>query len=559
MDSRLTLARSGLALTLLAAPAASQSLSVVASEGDFVPGVGLVTSIDRVVVADDGSVLIEVDTDHPNTDADRALLLDGSVFLREDDALPAPAGARVDRFNTMSLLPGGVTVLGLGFRGPFPPEQDTALFVAGQLVVQEGDVTAATGFTPGTTHRGFFDVKFGRDQDSFLCVLGVDDAAIPGSFDQALVRFDRAPGGGAWTETEVVKSGDFLPGQPAAVSSFETGPHEVAFDSVGGTLFSVRPAGAPVARNSIHLGATMLMRRGEPSPVPGRDWGGLANAKVDVNASRSWVVKTVLDGTDTSTDDVIVRDGAIYRRAGDTLPAIAPFTLQDFGGGGVWITDLGDVVWIGDWNDPSTFQDEGLFINDRLVLQEGVTQVDGLTITSLRDLPGAIQASPSGRYIVIEASAIGPSGEVDVAIRIDTRTGSGFCASLPNSTGAAGSLIALGSAVAADNDLALLAGSMPPGQFGIFVASTETGNVPTGGGILCLGGAVGRFNQPAQIRQVRLDGTFGMPIDLTAIPTPNAFVSVMAGDTYYFQAWHRDGTPAAPSSNLTNGLRLDFQ
>ena len=41
----------------------------------------------------------------------------------------------------------------------------------------------------------------------------------------------------------------------------------------------------------------------------------------------------------------------------------------------------GHVFWFGDWNDPVTTQDTGLFRDGQLIVQEGVTQIGGLTVT----------------------------------------------------------------------------------------------------------------------------------------------------------------------------------
>ncbi|MEL6430088.1 MAG: hypothetical protein AAFZ87_03585 [Planctomycetota bacterium] len=46
-------------------------------------------------------------------------------------------------------------------------------------------------------------------------------------------------------------------------------------------------------------------------------------------------------------------------------------------------------------------------------------------------------------------------------------------------------------------------------------------------------------------------------LDLTAAATPSGFTSVQPGDTWYFQAWHRDSNPGV-TSNFTDGVRVQF-
>lgn len=139
--------------------------------------------------------------------------------------------------------------------------------------------------------------------------------------------------------------------------------------------------------------------------------------------------------------------------------------------------------------------------------------------------------------------------------------GTNYCTAAANSTGAAAAISAVGSDVAASNNLTLNASSMPNNQFGIFVVSATQGFVPGVGGSsngnLCLGGAIGRYRGPGQILSTGSMGSFSLPIDLTAIPQGNGTVGTSAGDTWNFQAWFRDGV--GQGSNLTDGIEITFQ
>ncbi|MEL6712728.1 MAG: C-type lectin domain-containing protein [Planctomycetota bacterium] len=134
-----------------------------------------------------------------------------------------------------------------------------------------------------------------------------------------------------------------------------------------------------------------------------------------------------------------------------------------------------------------------------------------------------------------------------------------FCMALPNSTGAIGEIRGVGSSVIASNDMTLEASNLPPGQFGIFVVSMTGLATPVpvmNGGNLCLGGQIGRYSQFSQIQQVDAAGMFELSIDLTAVPQPSGLVSIVAGENWSFQAWHRDG--GALPSNFTNGVEISF-
>lgn len=141
--------------------------------------------------------------------------------------------------------------------------------------------------------------------------------------------------------------------------------------------------------------------------------------------------------------------------------------------------------------------------------------------------------------------------------------GTPYCMVNANSTGVEAVLEANGSTTVANNDVTLVASSLPANQFGFFLNSDTTGfaaNIGTNGaGNLCLGGVIGRYNGPGQILNAGPAGEFELALDLNAIPRGSMLQSAMAGDTWYFQAWFRDINVLGPSSNLTNGLEITFQ
>lgn len=130
-----------------------------------------------------------------------------------------------------------------------------------------------------------------------------------------------------------------------------------------------------------------------------------------------------------------------------------------------------------------------------------------------------------------------------------------------NSSGAPAVIGATGSLMVAQNDFNLVAISLPPNQFGIFVTSRTQGfNSGTGGtsnGNLCLAGVPGRFNRPGQILGSGTAGEFRFTPNLIQFPEGPVFVSVLPGSSWNFQAWFRDGTGLG--SNFTDGVEVTFQ
>lgn len=139
--------------------------------------------------------------------------------------------------------------------------------------------------------------------------------------------------------------------------------------------------------------------------------------------------------------------------------------------------------------------------------------------------------------------------------------GTRYCMPNVNSTGAAGSMSAIGSTLVSTNDVTLIASDLPTNAFGFFIVSQTQSFVMNPGGSsghLCLSGSIGRYVGPGQIGNSGGMGQISLPIDLTAVPQPSGLVSILSGETWNFQAWFRDSSPTGPTSNFTDGLQLDF-
>lgn len=139
--------------------------------------------------------------------------------------------------------------------------------------------------------------------------------------------------------------------------------------------------------------------------------------------------------------------------------------------------------------------------------------------------------------------------------------GTAYCAANSNSTGVAGLLGAQGSAAVSANTVALTASQLPLNSFGFFLTSRTQGFIAGPGGSsgnLCLGGSIGRYVGPGQIKNSGAAGAFSLTLDLTRHPTPTGFIVVVAGDTWNFQAWFRDSALGAATSNFTRGLTVTF-
>ncbi|MEM1451341.1 MAG: LamG-like jellyroll fold domain-containing protein [Planctomycetota bacterium] len=140
--------------------------------------------------------------------------------------------------------------------------------------------------------------------------------------------------------------------------------------------------------------------------------------------------------------------------------------------------------------------------------------------------------------------------------------GNAYCAAVPNSTGVPTSLTATGSDFAAANSVLLEVADLPQGAWAVFLAGDSAGNTPGflgSSGTYCLSGVIGRHLGPGQVQNSGATGEVSLQADLTQMPQGNGTLSVMAGETWHFQVWHRDAVGGAATSNFSNGLEITFQ
>lgn len=158
----------------------------------------------------------------------------------------------------------------------------------------------------------------------------------------------------------------------------------------------------------------------------------------------------------------------------------------------------------------------------------------------------------------------GTGDPVDVgAFEFTANIGSVFCDPVnANSTGLRGRIDAEGSSSLAANDITLVASQLPMSAFGFFIASRDRGFTPNpagSAGNLCLSGAIGRYVGPGQIQSTGMTTSFSLAINNGAIPQPTGLVAATVGESWSFQAWHRDQVIGVPTSNFTDGVRITFE
>lgn len=400
----------GITAILAAASVASASFNVdsLVLEGETVPGVGDVTFISTLAINDLGQWYVEADTNGPDTDTDVVLLagVQAGPFgmaYREGQPLASPAGALLDSFDSININNAGNSGWNFFLDGTSGSGDDSGIYFNNSLVIQESMLTTAPGVPANTPYIGFFDAKI-NNQNQILTTATLDYGDL-GTVDRALIRIDNPTG--VYTETVVAKEGD-EPFTGRFITDFGTGPHETAFNDLGQTMYHMDLDGDTADDRALFIDNTLIAREGSPSPLTGVNYRTIDYA-VDLNNSGDYAFRARLDTGSTSDDYAIIKNGAIFVQEADSLPDIGSFVFTTVGGfsSPVDLDDAGNIVWYGDWDDPDTDKDTGIFYNDQLIVQEGVTMVDGLLIDTLVSGEEAFKLSNNGEWLIFEATLEG--------------------------------------------------------------------------------------------------------------------------------------------------------
>ncbi|MEM6570219.1 MAG: hypothetical protein AAF957_17545 [Planctomycetota bacterium] len=403
---------------------------------------------------------------------------------------------------------------------------------------------------PGFAASNQFGVDMDRDGD--LLAVGAPNETAMGAVGGAVYLYRLV--GGAWVAEDMLipsdgTSSDFF-GQSVAVSG----------DRV--------IVGAPRKRNgSVIEGAAYAFER------IGSTWTETERFAIEPGSGDTGLGQSVdIDGVTAVIGAARTNDvGAAYVH----LDAGASWTLQErlqpdlltsFATFGHSVSLAGDELVVGAYQDSVASFASGAawFFRRTGSVWTPIVRLVGTPPTGFHGF--SVMTDGSGTVLVGEpvGTAIGAptsSGAVHV-YEPASPIGTEYCSPVPNSTGDTGRLAVFGSEVAADDDITLVGYELPQSAFGFFLASRTQGlvNQPGGSqGVLCLGGEIGRYVGPGQILNSGAAGLFSLELDLAQTPTPTGFVSVIAGETWNYQAWHRDVVNLNATSNFTEAVSVAFQ
>ncbi len=168
-----------------------------------------------------------------------------------------------------------------------------------------------------------------------------------------------------------------------------------------------------------------------------------------------------------------------------------------------------------------------------------------------------VDAASSGGYTHQGAGTFTPNVLMSMG---GVEAGPSYCGpAVANTSAGPAAIRASGQTTAGANDLQLVVSGLPFGSVGFFLTSQTQGFVahPAGSaGNLCLGGAIGRFIAPGQIRPAGTTGTIGLRVDLTRLPSPTGTIVAQPGQVWRFQAWYRDSVQGVATSNFTDAVAV---
>lgn len=311
----------------------------------------------------------------------------------------------------------------------------------------------------------------------------------------------------------------------------------------------------------------------EGFPLPGGDPTEIVDsngiATVFMSGSGDWMVEGDFDGSDI---DWVIYNGDVVAREGNPIHA---GTTEVWGTPAFVVSNcnsVGDYIVGGDTDAVDTTRNSVVVLNSERVLMRQGDPVDldgnglfddGLFLNNFGSddfrLTDDLQL-----YFTATVREAGSATSVGIFFGVlDLRDGVGstICAGQPNSTGGESRLGAIGSTVVADNNLTLEVEGLPSGEFGFFVTSLGTVFMPNPGGSagdLCIADPVlGRYSN--RVQTTSATGSVSQALDLTMTPIPNGFTAVVAGETRYWQFWHRDSVGGVTGSNFSTALGVTFE
>ena len=346
------------AATMCAAQPQMQ-FTVLAMEGETIPGHGPITAIDKVAVNDNGEWMVFVNSFSSTND--EFVLVNGNVVYREGDIVTNPFTEQFTVRSFSSVSPAinnaGETVFNLSLIDSNNTVESGLYRPANGYLAGEFDVVE-NGPTYFADWQSFSYVNINDNREIF--VLGsIDEIFTPGTFNRGLVKGTLNAALDTVLDWEILQvEGVTIPGRSSPLEGSQVTSSQISFNNAGQYMWvALLQDDTPeqeAVDEVIMLGSQPLAQEGTPSIIPGRDWGQATstNSAVNLNNAGGYIYRARLAG-DSATDQILVVDGQKFIQKGDANPALPQYQITSLATGAmpVRIADNGDVVWFAAWND----------------------------------------------------------------------------------------------------------------------------------------------------------------------------------------------------------------
>ncbi len=278
-------------------------------------------------------------------------------------------------------------------------------------------------------------------------ILVKSDLSAGGTFDpETLIIFEITdPGLPSQTETLRFTDDDSIniPDLGFNISTTNSNEEDIDYNADGSILLGIDIQGAPTSSDGAIVlynapldTYQLLAREGAISPLAGRVYDDLFNNPLALNDAGDYAFLASVNGS-TSDDGIIVVNDQVVIQEAATVGTAVPGALQlGFANANIEMDAAGNVIWYGAWNAmkadvcpdntdiTSSFAIfEGLFFNDELLIEGGVTEVHNVTVGGtffptmvVADLPNTgfagFHVSPDGRWLIVHALLAEPDPDI---------------------------------------------------------------------------------------------------------------------------------------------------
>ena len=548
---------------------------------EFKPGTST-ANLDRVFGSPNGNWIITALADLATID-DEVLIANGALLQQEGQ--PGPWTGNLENCGTIDQK------IGINDAGDFTFATNTSATVNDDYIVtyiggtwgysaREGD---AAGPVPGNTWDDILDspVILADGTSGFMAdgldgtlTTATDDFAILGN-TVLMQQGVSIPSGQAGGGMETIGTMDF---QDYWVTP-DGSQWLVQGDLNGDTNFD----------DIVVVNGAVVLQEGHI--IPGSsftdpiDSAGIVGVHMDPGGN--WFAR---GNNDISEQDWVVRNGAVIATLGDPITTGASEHWDDASFGDCFFLHVGNTA--GDYVIGGVTDNADPLLNGVLVLNgttvicregdpvdmDGNGLFDDDTYVNTFGNDDAFLSDAGILYVILTVKD--PLGTVrgQAFLSIDTQGSAGvtFCDPMNvNSTGVSTTLSgSFGSGV--ESDLNLQVSNGVPSEFGYFLIGTAVDDpgIMISNGRLCLSiaapNAFGRYNFGTTTNSIGAFDASGNLVNLVGTATSSGGLgydvastnplggTIMSGETWHFQMWHRDTPAGAGNSNFSNGLSVTF-